>query len=111
SCMRILNMKQMRALDAYTIQHEPISSIDLMERASRAFVDWFTLRVGSSKRVGVVCGTGNNGGDGLAIARMLQEWGYAVRVWIVPGSRRSDDFLTNLGRLPSAVERHEVKDA
>ncbi len=109
--MRILNMKQVRALDAYTIQHEPISSIDLMERASRAFVDWFTLRVGSSKRVGVACGTGNNGGDGLAIARMLHEWGYAVRVWIVPGSRRSDDFLANLERLPSGVERHEVKDA
>ncbi|MEX1239624.1 MAG: bifunctional ADP-dependent NAD(P)H-hydrate dehydratase/NAD(P)H-hydrate epimerase, partial [Cyclobacteriaceae bacterium] len=51
--MRILNTKQIRELDAYTIQQEPILSIDLMERASRAFVDWFNLRVPAASKVGV----------------------------------------------------------
>lgn len=110
--MRIFNAKQIRELDAYTIQHEPVASIDLMERASRAFVDWFTLRVETTKKTGIVCGTGNNGGDGLAIARMLDDWGYAVKVWIVRGGvTESDDFKTNYNKLPGKVEKTEVKSA
>lgn len=109
--MRILNTKQIRELDAYTIQHEPIASIDLMERASRAFSDWFATRVQPLKRVGVVCGTGNNGGDGLAVARMLHEWGFPVTVWIIKGgAAESDDFKINYGRLPVRLERREIRD-
>lgn len=108
--MRILNTKQIRELDAYTIQHEPVRSIDLMERASRAFTDWFTLRVDTAKKVAVVCGTGNNGGDGLAIARLLDDWGYSVKVWIVRGSvAESPDFKVNFGRLPERVLAREIK--
>src|SRR5688572_25024877 len=99
--MRILNTKQIRDLDAWTIQHEPIASIDLMERASRAFADWFMSHVDVTKKVEVVCGTGNNGGDGFAIARMLHEWGYQVKVHILQGGvAESDDFRTNRSRLP-----------
>lgn len=108
--MRILSTKQIRELDAFTIAHEPITSIDLMERAARAFVDWFTLRVGTTRKVGVVCGTGNNGGDGLAIARMLHEWDYHVSVWIVRGPvPESQDFKVNERRLPEKVEKREIK--
>lgn len=108
--MRILNTRQIRALDEYTIQHEPIASIDLMERASRAFVDWFTVRVLTTSKVGIVCGTGNNGGDGLAIARMLDGWGYSVNVWIVKGGvAESDDFKTNLHNLPEKIVRREIR--
>lgn len=107
--MRILNTKQIRELDAYTIQHEPIASIDLMERASRAFVEWFTLQVDASKKIGVVCGTGNNGGDGLAISRMLHEWQYPVKVWIIRGGMpESTDFISNEGRLPARIEKKEI---
>jgi len=107
--MRILNTKQIRELDSYTIQHEPIASIDLMERASRAFVDWFTVHVPGTAKVGVVCGTGNNGGDGLAIARMLEAWGYSIKVWIVQGGvEASDDFRTNHQKLPDKVSRKEI---
>jgi hydroxyethylthiazole kinase-like uncharacterized protein yjeF len=110
--MRILNIEQIKQLDAYTIAHEPVSSIDLMERASRAFVDWFTPRVDVTRKIGVICGTGNNGGDGLAIARLLFEWGYNVRVWIIPGTGQgSDDFRTNRERLPTKVEVVEVGPA
>ncbi|HET9487576.1 MAG TPA: NAD(P)H-hydrate dehydratase [Chryseosolibacter sp.] len=107
--MRILNTKQIRELDAYTIQHEPIASIDLMERAAHAFADWFATRVEPVKKVGVVCGTGNNGGDGLAVARILHEWGFPVKVWIIKGGAgESDDFKVNYERLPVRLERREI---
>ena len=108
--MRILSAKQIRDLDAYTILNEPVASIDLMERASRAFADWFTLRIETTRTIGIVCGNGNNGGDGLAIARMLHEWGYAVEVWIVTdGGTGSEDFIANLERLPSEINRRELR--
>lgn len=107
--MKILNTSQIKALDAYTIEHEPILSIDLMERACRAFVNWFTERFDASNKVGIVCGTGNNGGDGLGVARLLQEWGYPVKVWIVKGSvPESIDFAINFKRLNNKVEVFEI---
>src|SRR5687767_12511257 len=102
--MRVLSSKQIRSLDSYTIENEPILSINLMERASRAFVDWFVEKVDITHRVGIVCGTGNNGGDGLAIARLLKEWNYRVSVWIVSGSSETEDFKINRNRLTGRVE-------
>jgi hydroxyethylthiazole kinase-like uncharacterized protein yjeF len=102
--IRILSSKQIREADAYTIEHEPISSINLMERASRAFVNWFVENFDVTHRIGIVCGTGNNGGDGLAIARLLKEWNYTVHVWIVPGSSETDDFKINRDRLKGRVQ-------
>ena len=99
--MKILSVEQIRAADAYTIQHEPIASIDLMERASRAFVDWFceNFETGNFK-VKIFCGLGDNGGDGLAIARMLQPLGYDLEVFVVKYSNKtSENFQTNLKRL------------
>lgn len=108
--MKILDTNQIRELDAYTIQHEPVSSIDLMERASRAFVDWFTLHFPVTKKIGVVCGTGNNGGDGLAIARMLHEWEFSVQVWIIRGGApESEDFRVNKKRLNEKIEQREIR--
>jgi NAD(P)H-hydrate epimerase len=71
-----------------------------MERACRAFITWITERFHALSKVGIVCGTGNNGGDGLGIARMLKEWGYSVNVWVVRGPmKESEDFKINLERL------------
>lgn len=110
--LKILTSDQIRAWDAYTINNEPIASIDLMERACRAFVVWFTERFNAGNKIGVVCGTGNNGGDGLGIARMLREWGYPVKVWVVRGTAgASEDFNTNLERLASLAEVVEVGKA
>ncbi|MFZ2905202.1 MAG: NAD(P)H-hydrate dehydratase [Cyclobacteriaceae bacterium] len=107
--LKILNTSQTKALDEHTITHEPVASIDLMERACHAFVSWFTLHVDAAKWVGVVCGTGNNGGDGLGIARLLKEWGYSVKVWIVRGSTpESPDFKINLQKLSGKVEVVEI---
>ena len=98
----LLTATQIREADAYTIAHEPISSVDLMERASKAFVSWFINHFPNKLCViTIYCGTGNNGGDGLAITRLLHELGYAqLNVKIARFSdKTSDDFNANLKRL------------
>ena len=96
-------------MDACTIQREPIASIDLMERACRAFAGWFVEHFDATKKIGIVCGTGNNGGDGLGIARMLKDWGYPVKVWIIRGLvPESEDFRINASRLEGKIEKIDV---
>lgn len=109
--IEIPTASQMRAWDAYTIAKEPIASIDLMERACIAFVKWFTAKFRSDQKVGIVCGTGNNGGDGLGIARLLIGLGFDVKVFILKGKDQSDDFKKNLSRLPQGVTVPQLIDA
>ncbi len=98
--MKILSAKQIRAVDAYTIDQEPIASIDLMERAANACFKWLIEKYSKDRPFIIFCGLGNNGGDGLAIARMLSEKGYKVEAHIVQYSdKQSKDFQTNLARL------------
>jgi len=100
SLMKILNVDQIRALDQATIQHEPIAPINLMERAALAFVDWFVDRFPATTPLKIFCGLGNNGGDGLAIARLLLERDYPLEVFVVRyAPRESDDFMHNHRRL------------
>ncbi len=111
--LSLLISSQIREADAYTIAHEPIASIDLMERAAKTFISWFINHFPDKKRtIAVYCGTGNNGGDGLAIARMLKVHEYQqVNVKIASfSSKSSDDFNTNLHRLiPSGISIKEIK--
>ncbi|MVN90832.1 NAD(P)H-hydrate dehydratase [Mucilaginibacter aquatilis] len=98
----LLTAQQIREADAYTIAHEPISSVNLMERASKAFVSWFVNHFPDKRdTISVYCGTGNNGGDGLAIARLLFEHDYRrINVKIARYTARSTaDFDVNLQRL------------
>jgi len=98
----LLTASQIREADAYTIAHEPVASIDLMERASKAFVGWFVNHFPDQKQaISVYCGTGNNGGDGLAIARMLDDHQYKkLNVKIARFSDNATvDFNINLKRL------------
>ncbi|MEM6319381.1 MAG: NAD(P)H-hydrate dehydratase [Bacteroidota bacterium] len=102
--MKILSPSQVRALDQYTIENEPIKSIDLMERASSAFVKWFIKQFPDTEKcpIKVFCGPRNNGGDGLAIARLLNRKYYGVTVYVCQiSSNQSPDFKKNLKRLPS----------
>jgi ADP-dependent NAD(P)H-hydrate dehydratase / NAD(P)H-hydrate epimerase len=73
--MKILNNKQVKEADAYTIENEPVSSIDLMERAARAVTRWLTDNFPAETRFRIFAGPGNNGGDGLAIGRLLRKRG------------------------------------
>lgn len=98
--MKIFTCTQIRDLDKYTIEHEPISSIDLMERAARAVAEAITRRWDNSRSVVVFAGPGNNGGDALAVARILAEQGYAVEAFLFNiGNRLSDDCLANRKRM------------
>ncbi|GAL83853.1 carbohydrate kinase [Sporocytophaga myxococcoides] len=101
--MKILSADQIRALDAYTIKNEPITSIDLMERASVTFVNWFIKRFKPHREVYIFCGPGNNGGDGLAVGRLLTHVQYSVKVFIFSSDRYSKDFDINLKRLEKLV--------
>ena len=103
--MKILNVDQIRALDQSTIEHEPIAPINLMERASLAFVDWFADHFPNTTHIKIFCGLGNNGGDGLAIARLLLERNYPIEVHVVRyAPRESDDFMHNHRRLKLITE-------
>jgi hydroxyethylthiazole kinase-like uncharacterized protein yjeF len=109
----LLISPQIREADAYTIANETITSIDLMERAAKAFISWFINHFQDKREtIAIYCGTGNNGGDGLAIARMLKDHQYQqVDVKIASfSSKSSDDFNTNLHRLiPSGIPIQEIK--
>lgn len=100
--MKILFSPQIREADQYTIRQEPVVSIELMERAATAFVQWFEWRFqDTSQEVAIACGTGNNGGDGLAIARLLYHRFYPVSVFLMQiGETLSPDCQINLEQLP-----------
>jgi len=98
--MKILTSSQLKELDKYTIVHEPIASIDLMERAAIALTEAIIRRWDRSFEVVVFAGPGNNGGDALAVARMLSKKGYHVEVFLFnTKGELSEECQTNLQRL------------
>ncbi len=98
--MKILSADEIRLWDQYTIQNEPIAPIDLMERAALKCTEWLQEQYPEAPSFGIFCGKGNNGGDGLAIARMLRGKNYPVTVHILEfGHKGTHDFQTNLARL------------
>lgn len=102
--MYILNAAQIKEWDEYTIQYEPVASIDLMERAAAKCVKWIVQQPWQNKQFKIFCGKGNNGGDGLAIARLLAKANYTVSVYILElGKAGSKDFEINLIRLNQPV--------
>lgn len=111
--MKILPIEEVRKADAYTIANEPIKSIDLMERAATQIYKWTKKRVGKENTVRVFVGLGNNGGDGLVLARLLSNKGYNVEVIVIRYSdKTTGDFQINLERLSecSNININEVKD-
>ena len=101
--MKIFSSTQIKELDKYTIEHEPIKSIDLMERSAKAITNAITKEWPSSTPVVVFAGPGNNGGDALAVSRMLAGKGYAVSVYLFNISNHlSDDCAINRDRCAEA---------
>ena len=97
--MKLPDAKQLKSWDAYTIQQEPVSSTDLMERAAMACTSWLLTHF-SNRAFMIFCGKGNNGGDGLAIARLLLQHGCPVETFLPEtDSTVSADHAVNLLRL------------
>lgn len=106
--MKIFTSNQIRELDKYTIENEPITSLDLMERASRTLTRAITCLWSATTPVVVFAGPGNNGGDALAVARMLAEQDYLVSVYLFNISDSlSVDCAANKRRLQDCKRAKE----
>ncbi|MCQ1544140.1 NAD(P)H-hydrate dehydratase [Bacteroides clarus] len=109
--MKIFPTIQLKELDAYTIENEPVSSIDLMERASRALARAMSERWSAETPFTVFAGPGNNGGDALAVSRLLAERGCRVEVYLFnTKGALSPDCETNKERLAgvAGIDFHEI---
>lgn len=98
--MKILSAAQIRQADQHTIANEPIASIDLMERAAKGLAEIIEGALPTEVEFVIFCGMGNNGGDGLALARLLSEQNFSVQVFIILHTDEgSPDFQTNLQQI------------
>lgn len=98
--MKIFTCEQIRKIDEFSIRNEPVESAELMERAAGKLFEWYISRFDSASPVIIFAGPGNNGGDGLALARMLSKNRYKTEVFFVKISgSTSKDWETNRKRL------------
>jgi len=96
--MFILSSKQIAKTDKATINSKGITAIDLMEQAATKCFQWLHTRLqGQNIKIHVFCGIGNNGGDGLVIARHLHQHGYNVNCYIVNFSSKCSENITSYG--------------
>ncbi|MBR6944393.1 MAG: NAD(P)H-hydrate epimerase, partial [Prevotella sp.] len=106
--MKIFTGPQIHELDQYTIEHEPIRSIDLMERAAKAITRAITETWSNITPVVVFAGPGDNGGDALAVARMLADQYYKVSVYLFNVSHKlSENCAINRQRI---IDGKRIKD-
>jgi hydroxyethylthiazole kinase-like uncharacterized protein yjeF len=97
--VKIFEAAKVRVIDAYTIRNEPVASIDLMERAAARLAGWYVRHYHTDRRVVIFAGPGNNGGDALAMARMLAERQYRVVCFLLDFGKFSEDCKANRERL------------
>ena len=100
--MKILNSKQIKEWDQLTIKHQHISSWDLMERAVLKLTENIVNDIPSKESpIIIFCGKGNNGGDGLGVARELKKLGYKTLIYILKSENYSEDNFKNQQLLSS----------
>ncbi len=106
--MKIFRTSQIKSIDAYTIQNEPISSINLMERAATKIAEWIVEEFHVSTPIKIFAGPGNNGGDAWAVARILANRGFSnLSLFLLNiADRISEDSEINRKRL---IEQNLVK--
>ncbi|NOT38220.1 MAG: NAD(P)H-hydrate epimerase, partial [Saprospiraceae bacterium] len=97
----IYTASQIKEIEQLTCKEQEITSLQLMERAGQVFSLWFSQQFkNKSKALHIFCGNGNNGGDGLVIARLLNISGYTINVYLIPiGPTSTPDNATNLEKL------------
>ena len=94
---RVLTVTQIRQVDAVAVRDFGMNSLVLMENAGRGCADFIDARLNRTSGIVVLCGPGNNGGDGLVIARHLHAMGHRVRLWMVTErGKLSQDADANL---------------
>lgn len=93
--MKIFTAAQIHEWDKYTIKEEPVAAIDLMERAASACFNWLKENISFKKHFIIFCGNGNNGGDGLVIARLLHRAKCSVTVYALDSKKRTDENTIN----------------
>ena len=108
--LKILTAEQIKELDNVTIQKQGIKSVELMERAATEVANWIISHFKTVQPFKVFCGTGNNGGDGLAVARLLLKRSYKVQVYVLKSDKVTEDFKINEERLSSILTIHFIKN-
>ena len=108
--MKIFSAEKIKELDKLTIEKQQITSLELMEKAALQAFLWLVNHFHDKKTVyHIFCGVGNNGGDGLVIARLLRQNYFDVHVYVIPFNENfSADFNSNLGRLKECNLSYEV---
>ncbi|HPF10208.1 MAG TPA: NAD(P)H-hydrate dehydratase [Flavobacteriaceae bacterium] len=108
--MKIFSAKQLYEADAITLEKQGIQSIDLMERAATQIFNWLHQRMqGAQVPIHIFCGIGNNGGDGLALGRLLIENGYNATLYVANFTdKRSPCFLTNYNRVKAITKKWPI---
>jgi NAD(P)H-hydrate epimerase len=102
--VKILIKEQIKELDRYTVENEPIASIDLMERAAEAIAGWIDENIDKQYPLLFVTGKGNNGGDGLAVARILKQKGFDCSIYPAYGKDfQNKECRINMERLPAEI--------
>lgn len=98
--MKIFTAAQIRTCDVFSIEEQQISSWQLMERAANRCFEWIINRFDTNTPFLLICGMGNNGGDGLALTRILLQEGYSAKATVVNyGSQFSPDTSENFKLL------------
>ncbi len=110
--MKLFTTRQIAGIDDYTIEHEPVLDIDLMERAALQITNWIIRHFDAGHRFLFFAGPGNNGGDALAVARQLADLDYYCEVWLLPlGHELQGSPAINRQRLidQGRVQLHEIR--
>ena len=110
--VKIFSSGQIKEIDRFTIENEPISSANLMERAAGCLYEWIAARYDSSRKFLVFTGPGNNGGDGLVLARLLWKGGFNVEIFNIRiTDKYSTDYILNRKRIVKikGIKLNEIK--
>ncbi len=98
--MKIFTTRQIADIDRYTVHNEPVSDVDLMERAAFQVVSWLLHRIPAGKKLLVFAGPGNNGGDAMAVARMMANRNYLCELFLLDlGKELKGSAAINFRRL------------
>ena len=110
--MKIFQASEVQKIDAYTIAHESVASIDVMKRAAARLSGWYVRHYHTDQQVLIFAGPGNNGGDALVMARLLAGRQFRVRCYLLDFGTPSTDHEVNKKRLQeqNLVEVLELRE-